>query len=50
MLSPKSNFAQRATFVIDKDGNVAKIYPSVGNAGQHPEEVLEYVRKNLAKQ
>ncbi len=49
MLNPKNNFARRATFIIDREGNVAKIYPNVGNAGGHPEEVLEYVQKNLAK-
>ena len=49
VLNPKNGFAQRATFVIDKQGTVAKVFPNVGNAGGHPEQVLEYVQKNLAK-
>ena len=40
-------FAQRATFVIDKRGIVRKIYPSA-NATTNPEEVLKYVKENLA--
>jgi peroxiredoxin Q/BCP len=40
-------FAQRATFVIDKRGVVRKIYPSA-NAATNPEEVLKYVKENLA--
>jgi peroxiredoxin Q/BCP len=43
----KSGFAQRATFVIDKKGIVRKIYPSA-NATTNPEEVLTYVKENLA--
>ncbi len=26
-----------------------KIYPTVANAGKHPDEVLEYVKANLAE-
>jgi peroxiredoxin len=39
--------AQRATFVIDKKGIVRKIYLSA-NAKTNPEEVLKYVKENLA--
>ncbi len=41
-------FASRTTFVIDKKGNIRKIY-KVSNAKEHPQEVLEYVKENLAK-
>jgi peroxiredoxin Q/BCP len=41
-------FASRWTFVIDKDGIVRKIYDQV-SPNRHPEEVLEYVEKNLKK-
>jgi peroxiredoxin Q/BCP len=40
-------FARRATFVIDKKGIVRKIYPSA-NADKNPQEVLDYVKNNLA--
>jgi peroxiredoxin Q/BCP len=40
-------FARRATFVIDKRGIVRKIYPGA-NAATNPEEVLKYVKENLA--
>ena len=33
----------RSTWVIDKDGKIAKIYPKV-NVGDHPKEVLEFVK------
>ncbi len=42
-------FASRATFVIDKEGNLAKIYNPVGNAKGHPEEVLEFVKAKFGK-
>jgi peroxiredoxin len=41
--------ASRATFVINKDGNIAKIYNPVKAAGGHPEEVLEFVKSKFAK-
>jgi peroxiredoxin Q/BCP len=47
VLSPRG-FAARTTFVIDKKGVIRKIY-KVTNAGDHPEEVLAWVKKNLAK-
>jgi peroxiredoxin Q/BCP len=34
---------QRSTFVIDKDGKIAKIYPNV-KVDQHAEKVLEFVK------
>jgi peroxiredoxin Q/BCP len=49
VLIPGKPFARRATFVIDKQGNIARIFPAVKNAGGHPEEVLQYVKANLAK-
>jgi peroxiredoxin Q/BCP len=41
-------FASRYTFVIDKQGVVRKVYTTV-NPQNHPEEVLKYVKENLAK-
>ena len=46
--NPKNKLAKRVTFVINKEGNIAKIY-NVAKAGDHPAEVLEYVKTNLAK-
>ncbi len=40
--------ANRWTFIIDKNGVVRKIYSKV-NPATHPDEVVEYVKKNLAK-
>ncbi|MCI0464710.1 MAG: redoxin domain-containing protein [Gemmataceae bacterium] len=48
VLIPGKPLARRATFVIDKQGTIAKIFPAVKNAGGHPEEVLAYVKANLA--
>jgi peroxiredoxin Q/BCP len=48
-LNPKNKLAKRTTFIINKEGNIAKIFPNVAKAGDHPEEVLQYVKKNLAK-
>lgn len=44
---PNKKLAKRCTLIIDKRGIITKIYPMVGNAGGHPEEVLEFVEKNL---
>lgn len=49
VLIPGSKFAKRCTFIINKEGTIAKIYATVGNAGGHPQEVLEYVKENLKK-
>ncbi len=43
----KSGYAQRTTFVIDKKGVIRKIYPAA-DAKSNPEEVLTYVKENLA--
>jgi peroxiredoxin Q/BCP len=44
---PGRPLARRCTFIINKEGNIAKIYDPVGNAGGHPEEVLKYVKEKL---
>jgi peroxiredoxin Q/BCP len=49
VLMSNGKFAKRATFIIGKDGRIAKIFPAVGNAGGHAEEVLAWVRTHLAK-
>jgi peroxiredoxin Q/BCP len=41
-------FANRSTFVIDKKGIVRKIYLTV-DPTKHPDEVLDYIKKNLAE-
>ena len=41
------NMASRYTFVIDKEGIIRKVYLKV-NPQNHPEEVLAYVKENLA--
>jgi peroxiredoxin Q/BCP len=41
-------FANRMSFVIDKQGTVRKVYTKVDAAG-HADEVLQYVKENLAK-
>ena len=33
----------RSTWVIDKDGKIAKVYPKV-SVKDHPKEVLEFVK------
>jgi len=43
ILSPKGNAAQRVTFIIGKDGKIAKIYEKVAPA-THPKEVLDFVK------
>jgi len=47
--TPGKTTARRATFIINKAGVVTKIFDPVKNAGGHPEEVLEYAKKNLKK-
>ena len=44
-----NGFASRTSFVIDKKGILRKIYP-MAQAAKHPDEVLEYIKDNLAKQ
>ena len=41
--------AKRASFVMDQQGVIRKIYPQVAKAGDHPTEVLEFVKSNLVK-
>lgn len=43
-----NGFAQRSTFVIDKQGVVRKIYTRVMPA-EHADEVLKYVKESLGK-
>ena len=43
-----AGYASRYTFVIDKTGTLRKVYTKVG-AAKHPDEVLDYVKENLAK-
>jgi peroxiredoxin Q/BCP len=42
-----AGYAKRVTFVIDKKGVVRKIY-EVSNIDKHMDEVLAYVKENLA--
>jgi peroxiredoxin len=44
-----NGFASRSSFVIDKKGIIRKIYP-MAQAAKHPDEVLDYIKENLAKQ
>ena len=44
-LGPKG-YANRYTYVIDKEGVVRKIYTAV-KPDTHPEEVLKYIKENL---
>jgi peroxiredoxin Q/BCP len=44
----RAGFAQRVTFVIDKQGRVAKVFSSVTPAG-HATEVLAAARATLAR-
>ena len=48
VLNPKNGKAQRVTFVIDKKGVVRQIYTKV-TPNKHPQDVLEYIKENLAK-
>ena len=46
-LAPRG-YANRYTFVIDKQGVVRKVYTKV-TPKDHPEEVLTFVKEHLAK-
>ena len=48
VLNEQRGFANRVTFVIDKAGNIAKVYDKVNPQG-HPEEVLRFVEEKLGK-
>ena len=47
-LSPRG-LASRDTVIIDKKGEVRKIFRAARDAGAHPQEVLNYVKENLKK-
>jgi len=38
---------ERTTFIIDKEGNIAKVYPRV-KVDQHGDDVLTYIKENLS--
>lgn len=42
----KTGRAGRQTFIIDKDGNLRKIYSQVSPVN-HPKDVVAYVKKEL---
>jgi peroxiredoxin Q/BCP len=46
VLNEKSGFAMRWTFIIDKKGDVRKIYNKV-DTKNHPQEVYDYIKENL---
>jgi peroxiredoxin Q/BCP len=46
VLNEKGGYANRWTFVIDKKGNVRKIYDKV-DTSSHPQEVLDYIKNDL---
>jgi peroxiredoxin len=46
-LRPTGGFANRETFIIDKEGKIRKIYRGVKNAGGHNQDVLKYIKENL---
>ena len=48
VLNEKGGYANRVTFVIDKQGTIAKVYPKV-DAAKHPEEVLKFIQEQLGK-
>ncbi|MBO0888901.1 peroxiredoxin [Candidatus Bathyarchaeota archaeon] len=43
VLNEKSNMAKRVTLIIDKQGNIAKIFETV-KPDRHPQEVLEALK------
>ena len=46
VLNEKQGMANRSTFVIDKKGNVRKVYDKV-DVKNHPQELLDYIKENL---
>jgi peroxiredoxin Q/BCP len=48
VMSDKGKVTRRVTFVIDKQGKIAKIYEKVTPKG-HPTEVLKFVQEDLGK-
>lgn len=47
VLAPQG-YAKRSTFVIDKKGILRKVYPTA-TVTTHPDEVLKYIKENLAE-
>jgi peroxiredoxin Q/BCP len=43
----KSMGIERTTFIIDREGKIAKVFPRV-KVDQHADEVLSFLRENLA--
>jgi peroxiredoxin len=43
-----NGYDSRSTFVIDKEGVVRKIYPKA-DAAKHPDELLAWIKENLAE-
>ncbi len=48
VMADNGKVTKRITFVIDKEGKIAKIYDKV-NPKEHPTEVLKFIRENLSK-
>jgi peroxiredoxin Q/BCP len=48
VLSPNGKMAQRVTFVVDKDGKIARIYDKVAPKG-HAEDVLKFAKELAGK-
>jgi len=48
VLNAERGVPNRLTFIIDKQGNVSKIYTKV-TPKDHPDEVVKYVKENLSK-
>ena len=42
-----NGFADRVTFIVNKDGKIAKIYEKV-DPTKHPKEVYDYVKEHLS--
>ena len=47
-LNEKNGFANRYTYVVDKNGTVVKIYKTVKPA-DHADELLKFIEENLEK-
>jgi peroxiredoxin Q/BCP len=46
--TPKGGMAQRVTFVVDREGKIAKIFDKVSPKG-HADEVLKAVKEMIEK-
>lgn len=44
VVSPRGPLTQRVTFVVGKDGKVAKVFDGKIDTAKHPKEVLEFVK------